>query len=131
MTDLEKIGWQLRTQDNRMTQNPMFCVQVKRRDVGYDSDYATHRCWHDAENDVTIYDDDIDFAGEPDGDQWDEFGFVDRWETVTVSFTEAGCEEYIRLDGHNLPKERRIYVQSFNRNPEMIAIREALLNNKL
>lgn len=31
--ELFAIGEQLRTQDNRITQNPMFCVQEKRRVV--------------------------------------------------------------------------------------------------
>ena len=131
---LQKIADRLRTQDNRITANPMFCVQIKRRDVGYDSDYATGRCWHDSANGETIYDDDKEFESPPKGNQWDEFGYVDRWETVMVAFTEAGCEEYIRLDGHNCRSrahngEVRIYVESFNRCPEMIAIREFLMKS--
>ena len=128
MNELAAIGERLRTQDNRITQNPMFCVQEKKRDVGYDSGYTDCRCWHDSVNCETIYDDDPGFK-EPEGDEWDEFGYVDRWETVMVAFTEAGCKEYIRLNGHN-HGETRIYVQSFNRCPEMIAIRESLIANK-
>ena len=33
---LNAIGERLKTQDNQCTMNPMFCVQVKKRDVGYD-----------------------------------------------------------------------------------------------
>jgi len=115
-----------------MTQNPMFCVRIKRRDVGYDSDYATGKCWHNLDNcEETIYDDDPNFQ-EPEGKEWGEFGYVDRWETVMVAFTEGGCKEYMELDGHNVTRrafrgEWEIYAESFNRCPEMIAIREALL----
>lgn len=128
------ISEQLKTQDNRCTQNPMFCVQIKRRDVGYDSAYAANKCWNDSSNNKTIYNDDKDFKGEPEGSEWDEFGYLDRWETVMVAFTEKGCEEYLRLNGHNDRRqahngEVRIYVESFNRCPEMIAIREALMAN--
>lgn len=125
------ISHRLNTQDNRITQNPMFCVQIKRRDVGYDSAYATNKCWHDSAGDQTIYDDDENFKGEPEGSEWDEFGYVDRWETVMVAFTEKGCEEYLELNGHNDRRrahngEVRIYVESFNRCPEMILIREMI-----
>lgn len=123
------IGERLRKQDNRCTQDPMFCVQQKKRDVGYDAAYAVNRCWHDSANQETIYDDDKDFKGAPEGDQWDEFGYVDRWETVMVAFTEKGCEEYIALNGHNHLGELRIYAESFRRCPEMLAIRAFLMSN--
>lgn len=121
---LNEISERLRNQDNRCTADPMFCVQEKKRDVGYDADYSDKRCWHDGEK--TIYDDDPAFR-EPTGEQWDVFGYVDRWETVMVAFTEEGCKEYIRLNGHNHRGEIRIYAMSFRRCPEMLAIRSALL----
>ena len=128
------ISERIKTQDNRITQNPMFCVQIKVRDVGYDWAYADGHCWRDSANEITIYDDDKDFKGEPEGDEWDKFGYRDRWETVMVAFTEKGCEEYLELNGHNDRRrahngEVQIYVESFNRCPEMIAIREALMAN--
>lgn len=126
MDDLSQIGERLKTQDNRCTVNPMFCVQERRRLVGLDSDYSENRCWYDTASDEVIYDDDKDFKGPPEGEEWNEFGYVDQWFTVMVAFTEEGCKEYLRLNGHNL-KHPRIYVESFNRCPEMIAIREALI----
>lgn len=131
---IKAIGERLRTQDNLCTANPMFCVQIKRRDVGYDSGYATGQCWRNWDADETIYDDDHDFK-EPEGDEWNCFGYVDRWETVMVAFTEKGCEEYLELDGHNVRSrafrgEVRIYVESFNRCPEMIHIREQLMKKE-
>jgi hypothetical protein len=123
---LDRVGHSLRTQDNRITANPMFCVQVSRRVTGIDTDYTDKRCWHNIDSGGTIYDDDADFAGAPEGEGWDEFGYQDCWETVMVAFTEDGCKEYLRLNGHNLRKPR-IYVMSFNRCPEMIAIREHLM----
>lgn len=130
--ELSQIGERLRTQDNRITMNPMFCVQIKVRDVGYDSAYSDSKCWHDSANCHTVYDDDKDFKAPPEGEEWDEFGYVDRWETVMVAFTEKGCEDYLEIDGHNVRhrahnNEVRIYVESFNRCHEMIAIRESLM----
>ena len=131
MSDLKTIGERLRNQDNRITQNPMFCVQKLVRDVGYDQAYCGNVCWRDSANDITTYDDDENFV-EPEGDEWESFGYVDRWETVMVAFTEAGCEDYLKLDGHNIRRQAhngqvRIYVESFNRCQEMISIREALM----
>ena len=120
----------LKTQDNRITENPMFCLQKLVRDVGYDTTFACNKCWLNSETEETIYDDDEDFKKEPEGDGWDEFGYVDRWEDVMVAFTEKALLEYMDLNGHNVngfKRKTRIYVKSFNRCPEMIAIREKLL----
>lgn len=133
--NLSEIGERLRTQDNRITQNPMFCVQIKKRDVGYDVHFVSGHCWHNSELEEVVHDDDPNFK-EPEGKGWEEFGYRDRWETVMVAFSEKGCEEYLELNGHNDRSrahngEVRIYVESFNRCPEMIAIREVLLAHKL
>ncbi len=131
MPTLSEIGERLLTQDNRYTAEPMFCVQIKVRDIGYDVAYGEEYCWRDSANDLTIYNDDPDFKEEPEGDEWEQFGYVDRWETVMVALTEKGCEEYMERDGHNLRRmafrsEIRIYVESFHRCREMIDLRAAL-----
>lgn len=127
---LSAISERLRTQDNRITQNPMFCVQIKVREIGYDANYADgDTVWIDmASGDF----EEVEF-GQPGAE---EFGYKDRWETVMVAFTEKGCEEYLELNGHNDRRkahngEVRIYVESFNRCPEMIAIREALMSGTM
>lgn len=122
---LKKIGEQIRTQDNRMTENPLFCVQIKVRDTGYDSAYSENKCWYSARELEVVYEEPKDLDG------WEEFGYKDRWETVMVAFTEKGCQEYLDLNGHNNKRQAhngdvRIYVQSFNRCPEMIAVRNEL-----
>lgn len=128
---LKPISERLNTQDNRITAEPMFCVEMKVRDTGLDSAYSDNRCWWNAEQMEIVHDDDPDFK-EPEGDGWDEFGYRDRWETVMVAFTEAGCKEYLDADGHNVRRqafrgEVRIYVKSFHRCAEMIAVRKALM----
>lgn len=116
---LSVIGERLRTQDNHCTQNPMYCVQERRREYGYDLAYAEHAVWIDmASGDYE--------ETEPGAEGAEEIGYKDRWETVMVAFTEEGCKEYLRLNGHN-HGETRIYVESWNRCPEMIAIREHLM----
>lgn len=127
MFDISEIGKNVKNQDNRMTSNPMFCVQIKVRDIGYDADYGDDFCWWNSEQLETVYEEPVDLTG------WTKFGYKDRWETVMVAFTEKGCEEYLALNGHNDKRrahnsEVRIYVESFNRCPEMIGIREYLIS---
>lgn len=116
MTPLRKIGERLHTQDSRCTENPMFCVQQKRRIHGIDTR------WSDGETQWVLDGEIV----EPGTEGAKEYGFKDIWETKMVAFTEQGCKEYLRQNGHNL-REPRIYVESFNRCPEMIAIRERLM----
>lgn len=116
MEYLAEIAARLRTQDNRCTENPMFCVQTKRRDVvpeGFSYDIV----W-------VLDGEEVDEGTEGA----EEYCIRERWETVMVAFTEEGCKEYLRQNGHNLT-ESRIYVESFNRCPEMIAIRKWLMEN--
>lgn len=117
--ELLKVGELLRTQDNRITENPMFCVQQKRRIYGLDPRWTDNTVWY--RNGEQVDDGNEDNA--------ERVGYYDYWETVMVAFTEEGCKEYLRLDGHNL-KEPRIYVRSFNRCPEMIAVRGFLMAQK-
>jgi hypothetical protein len=132
MPTLIDISKRLKTQDNRCTADPMFCVQILVRDVGYDAAWSDTRCWLDSANEHEIYDDDPDFKGAPEGDEWDMTSYRDRWETVMVAFTEEGCKQYLELDGHNVRRrafrgEVRIYVESFRRCHEMIDLRNSLL----
>ena len=120
MLTMEAIGERLRTQDNRITAEPMFCVQEKKRDVGYDPQYAEgETVWIDMEGG-----DYVEVPPETPGAE--EFGYKDRWETVMVAFTEEGCKDYLRQNGHN-HRETRIYVESFRRCDEMVAIRKMLM----
>lgn len=113
---LKEIGERLKTQDNRITQNPMFCVQERKRDYGYAPHWVGDTVW--------ILDGEETTKGHAGAE---EVGYKDRWETVMVAFTEEGCKEYLQLNGHNHHGQIRIYVESFNRCPEMIAIRDALM----
>lgn len=121
---LPSIAERLKTQDNRATEEPSFCVQVKVRDVGYDANYS------DSDNSVWIDMQSGEFEEcDKDTPGAEQFGYKDRWETVMVAFTEAGAEDYIRQNGHNHKGEKRIYVESFRRCEEMIAIRAFLMTD--
>jgi hypothetical protein len=129
MNEMHEIGKRIRTQDNRITEHPLFLVQQKRRIYGFDPDYCDNRVWIDSCND---YDeaDEADAAkldsGEMSDECWTLTAYEDRWEFVTAFFTEAGAESYLRANRHNLT-EPRIYAASLHRNAEMIAVRNHLV----
>ena len=129
MATIDDISKRLREQDNRCTSNPMFCLQIKIRDTGYDPQYADgDTVWIDMQSG--------DYEEvEPNTEGAEEFGYKDRWETVMVAFTEQGIEDYMRQDGHNVKRmayngETRIYVESFNRCDEMVAVRKLLMERQ-
>lgn len=132
--DIKDIAARMVAQDNRITADPIFVVEQRKRVYGFDPDYAS-----DVDI-VWVYDDgDLDEVPadeakpleevyrstreEPEG--YRRLAFQDTWEFVTACFTERGCEDYIAANGHNL-KEPRIYVHSAYRNREWRAIRQHL-----
>ena len=141
---MNEIRELLRTQDNRLTCEPVFCVEQKRRDWGYESGYSDDYAWVNPECDFDIVEldtededeqaaiakfEEAEAAGEAT-DPWEMVHYKDRWEFVTACFTEKGAQAYIDLNGHNLG-ETRIYVHSGYRNQEWIDVRAALMGGAL
>ena len=137
---LNAIGGHLRSQDNRCTANPAFCVQVLERIGPIMLEYGSERiCFFDHGECENYYEDGFeperwaelkalhDEANLPD--EITASSYIEKWITVQTCFTEAGCKRYLELDGHNLRHFHgvRIYAESFNRNVEMLEIRAALL----
>lgn len=129
------IRTNLRTQDNRATHLPVFCVQQRRRIWGMDPAYAMDNIvWVDENADYAEVTDEGETAAleelwndtgeEPDG--YRRTAYVDVWDFVTACFTEKGAEDYLRLNGHNLT-EPRIYVESAHRNHEWEVVRDFLM----
>jgi len=133
---LLKIGELLRTQYNRITDQPMFIVQQKIRDYGYDSNHCDDYDWLD------LYSGDYNRADERETrildkmheryrkiDGWEQVYYRDRWEFVTACFTEQGCKDYLAINKHNL-KETRIYADGSYRNHEYQLVRNFLMSLK-
>lgn len=125
---IDEIAERLCTQDNRATASPLFCLQIKVREVGFDPDWTSDKCWYDTQDCCAVEPDDVNNACEL-------VGYKDRWETVMVAFTEQGLKDYMALNGHNVRAqahngETRIYVESLYRCDEMIAIRDALMHGR-
>jgi hypothetical protein len=94
------IAHELATQDNRITQDPVFCVQQKRKTHGVSRDYTDLR--------------------DQDGP------YVEHWEIVQTFLTEKAADRYIAENRHNL-HEPRTYVIGAYRNHEWKALRATIL----
>jgi len=133
-----EIAERIRTQDNRCTDKPMFIVQQQQSfgcEPGEgDADVWLDEDWEEVDEETSAMLDEL-----KDAFEWDlteaqastlkrhtQRGVKHVWEFCMAAFTEDACKDYLRLNGHNL-KEPRIYAESWNRCPEMIAIRDWLL----
>lgn len=124
---LDELIHNLKTQDNLITANPIFIVQQKRLIVGMDSEYSDMFMWvevgeervheHTAKRLDRYY---ARTGNVPRG--YARVGYVETWEFVTACLTRKGCEDYIKINGHNL-NEPRIYVEGGFRNKEWEFIR--------
>lgn len=124
------ISENIRTQDNRVTSEPMFCVYQKREIVAHE-DYDHDR--------IVWVDEDGNEANERQRmrlellhenyreppEKWRRIAVKEIDEFVTCCFTEQGCKDYLACNGHNL-RLPFIYVKSGFRNAEYIGIRNWL-----
>ena len=124
------IGENIRTQDNRITSDPMLCVYQKR-EIVVDADYDYDRIvWVDEDGNEAnkrqsrrlelLHE---NFREPPE--KWRRVAVKDIDEFVTCCFTEQGCKDYLAANGHNL-RLPFIYVKSGFRNAEYIGIRNWL-----
>ncbi|HAW0169166.1 TPA: ead/Ea22-like family protein [Escherichia coli] len=124
------IGENIRTQDNRITSDPMFCVYQKR-EIVVDADYDYDRIvWVDEDGNEAnkrqsrrlelLHE---NFREPPE--KWRRVAVKDIDEFVTCCFTDQGCKDYLAANGHNL-RLPFIYVKSGFRNAEYIGIRNWL-----
>jgi hypothetical protein len=134
ISDMAAIGQLIRTQDNRITADPFFIVQERRRFYGMDMAYDPEIAWLYADESVEV---DAEEAKrleaqyqrhhrEPEG--FRRVGYVEKWVYVFGCFTEAAADWYIAHNSHRHSGRLRTYVDSLYRNPEMIAVREYLLS---
>lgn len=129
------IADNIRTQDNRIMSEPMFCVYQKR-EIAVDSDCDYDRIvWVDEDGNEASEHKSArlellheNFREPPDG--WRRVAVKDVDDFVTCCFTERGCKDYLACNGHNL-RLPFIYVKSGFRNAEYISIRNWLAGIKL
>ena len=135
MFEMSQIGERLRTQDNRITANPIFMVQELKRTWGIDTDYDPEITWlHDDEavevdpKKAKALERLYQYCGvEHEG--YRRVGYVEEWVHVQPFFTEAAADLYIKQNGHNHKGRLLTYVESAYRNHEWNAVREYLKNS--
>lgn len=143
LAELRRIVARLADQDSECTKHPMYAVFRIVRHGGMDpslADYGNIMWVHEGEVCPESWWPVLNGAYECDlatvvidGDEYrmsdfEQYGFSDESQIEQVCLTREGAERYLAADGHNLDCYGKpfIRVESFNRNGEMIAIREML-----
>lgn len=114
----------LLTQDNQCTAEPMFCVMEEVTVYGMDPQWSDEELWIDTSDGAH------EVPAPSDGEETETIIKTGKHvykKVVMVAFTEEGAKEYLRQNGHNHRGKTSLYVESFNRCPEMIAIRALLM----
>ncbi|MDZ3795947.1 hypothetical protein PRL05_21510 [Klebsiella sp. SG01] len=131
--ELYTISELIRTQDNRITDQPMFVVFQKREIIGSDEHSPSRICWVRDGEEVNplralrleiLYQDGRDTRG------YDRYAMQEVDEFVTACFTEHGCKDYLRQNGHNL-RLPYIYACGSFRNNEYQLVRNWLAGIKV
>lgn len=133
-SDMVAIGELIRTQDNRITDQPLFAVMTKREIITSEDHDYDRICW--VENQSGNYVEATDtqrrrleaiYQGRYEvREGWDRFAMKEIDVFVTGCFTEQGCKDYIRLNGHNLNKPF-IYAFGSYRNDEYQRVRKFIM----
>jgi hypothetical protein len=132
LATIERLEHELRTQDNRITADPIFMVQEEKRLCGFDIVQCDAPVvWQCDDYQVTEESDPEEFKRlEAHYDEhckepadWTRTGYLDRWENIQPFLTEQAADEYIRRYAHRHGK-LRTYVESGYRNPEWQLLRE-------
>lgn len=121
------IAEDLRTQDNRGTDQPLFAVRVVHRTYGVHSDYDVTGSilWDNAtgeEFDPEVVDDEVGENVSLRRVHYRDTRVIDQ-----VFLTEAGAQRYIDANRHNLADPDIYAIGSF-RNAEMREVRDWLLS---
>lgn len=133
-SELSAIGELIRTQDNRITDQPFFAVMTKREIVGSEDHDCDRICW--VENQSGNYVEATETqhrrleaiyqAKYEVRDGWDRYAMKEIDVFVTGCFTEQGCKDYINKNGHNLNKPF-IYAFGSYRNDEYQTVRKFIM----
>lgn len=131
---LKTIKENLLTQDNRITDQPLFLVQQKIIDWGFDSQYCDDYIWVDKEGNEACdeksaqleEDDEYCLGYEDVREGWEKVWIKPRWEFVQPFFTEKAARDYMEGNAHRL-NEPRIYAETSYRNEEFQTVRKAIM----
>lgn len=130
-----EIGELIRTQDNRITDQPFFAVMTKREMVGSEDHDYDRICWVENQSGNYVEATEIQhrrleaiYQGKYEvRDGWDRYAMKEIDVFVTGCFTEQGCQDYISKNAHNLNKPF-IYAFGSYRNNEYQAVRKFIMD---
>jgi len=116
---LKSIAYEINTQDNRITADPLFCVFEKERIYGMDLNHSDYYVWLDDNNEEITIEELLTEYGltEEQAEYSNEFDlqkvyYIDRKRFINAHFTEKAANEYICSNKHNL-NHPFIYVTSY------------------
>lgn len=133
---IKEISDSRKTQANwHCTSLPLYLVQKKVREYGVDSNHSDKYVWLDEYSDEVkdkelikrLEEDEHSFPVPTDLREYKKVYYWDRWDFVTLFFTEKGAKEFIERNKHR-HDELRIYVDSAYRNEELKEIIKFLEN---
>ena len=138
--ELDALSTELRTQDNAITDDPLFVVFQEERIYGVSPNYQTNGFTWIAVDDSSVmadYDEvkvldklldedrELSIGGVTYERVW--YRIVPRF--VTACLTRKGAQSYLDRNAHNLTNPY-VYVDSLHRNAEMIALRNHLMGDR-
>ena len=131
--NIQRIARAMQSQDNRATANPVWRLLVVRRHYGYNPDYAEGVEWRHADGFTADEDEAAKLEAEYQRtahvpDEWARVGYRDVMSHHQTFLTQQGLDDYLAVNGHNVPENRMVYVDCAYRNAEIQAVRDFLLS---
>lgn len=141
---LAELSLELHTQDNRITADPLFCVQQQRTVWGMAEGYSDDFKWFDANDPESHYEEDeiyaeirehhgidecLDLQIDPEDFGYKKVYFKRYWDFVTAHFTEKAADRYLQENAHNLDNPR-VFVTSQYRCDEWNRVRKFLMGEQ-
>lgn len=133
-SEITAIGELIRTQNNRITDQPFFAVMTKREIIGSEDHDCDRICWVENQSGDYVEATETQYrrleaiyqAKYEVRDGWDRYAMKEIDVFVTGCFTEQGCKDYINKNGHNLNKPF-IYAFGSYRNDEYQTVRKFIM----
>jgi len=133
-SEITAIGELIRTQNNRITDQPFFAVMTKREIIGSEDHDCDRICWVENQSGDYVEATETQYrrleaiyqAKYEVRDGWDRHAMKEIDVFVTGCFTEQGCKDYIRRNSHNLNKPF-IYAFGSYRNDEYQKVRKFIM----
>lgn len=137
MFELHEIGERIRTQDNRITADPIFLVEEQVRIYGIDTNYDPKIAWLHEDESVEVeprkakrLEAKFQETGDDSPDGYQRVGYAEEWRYVQPFFTEAAADLYVKTKSHRHRGKLRTFADSGHSNPEWKAMRAYLAQLK-